>query len=310
VPQWGPFFAVTVVVLFTLLFLARLSETAIQQGTADAQEVTNRPEQGDDTTSQEPLVDDSTNGENNDAVKPPLETGDLPGEKWNQDGGSSGQNSENEPSIPTGAVELSAEALMANVAVTQGVVIAVLVAAAWYFSIPAAAFGVTGAPQSTGLAAVAVGAGFGLILWIANEAATTVADIVGAAYDERVREMLAPGTAKGWILLLGVVVPIIAVAEELLFRAALIGVPQAGFGLSPWLLAVVSSLAFALGHGAQGQVGVVVTGALGFVLAAGYILTGSLLVVIVTHYIINALEFILYELFDIALLEKRHTKIG
>ena len=40
--------------------------------------------------------------------------------------------------------------------------------------------------------------------------------------------------------------PIIAVFEELLFRAALIGVLAAGFDLSPWLLAVAIWLDYAL----------------------------------------------------------------
>jgi predicted Abi (CAAX) family protease len=38
-----------------------------------------------------------------------------------------------------------------------------------------------------------------------------------------------------------------------------------------------------------------VTGLLGFVLAAGYIVTGSFLVVVVAHYLVNAVEFIAYE---------------
>jgi membrane protease YdiL (CAAX protease family) len=132
-------------------------------------------------------------------------------------------------------------------------------------------------------------------LWLGNELSTAVADVVGAAYDEGVRELLAPDSPSGWVVLFGVVLPIIAVAEELLFRAALIGVPATFFGVSPWLLAVLASVAFALGHGAQGRVGVVVTGLLGFVLAAGYILTGSVVVVIVAHYVINALEFLIHE---------------
>lgn len=191
--------------------------------------------------------------------------------------------------------ELTPAALLANVAATQGIVAVLLVAAGLYFEIPATAFGITADPWSTGLPAVAVGVGFGLALWVGNELATTVADAAGAGYDESVRELLAPETGEGWLVLFGVVLPVIAVAEELLFRAALIGVPAVGFDLSPWLLAVVASAAFALGHGAQGRVGIVVTGALGLVLAAGYVLSGSLLLVVVAHYVVNATEFAVYE---------------
>jgi membrane protease YdiL (CAAX protease family) len=42
-------------------------------------------------------------------------------------------------------------------------------------------------------------------------------------------------------------------------------------------------------------VGVVVTGVLGFVLAAAFVLTGSLLAVVVAHYLVNALEFVVHE---------------
>jgi membrane protease YdiL (CAAX protease family) len=78
-----------------------------------------------------------------------------------------------------------------------------------------------------------------------------------------------------------------------------IGATTAGFGTSVWALAVVSSLAFALGHGAQGRAGILVTGSLGFVLAAAFILTESFLVVFVAHYLVNALEFVVHELLGI-----------
>ena len=57
------------------------------------------------------------------------------------------------------------------------------------------------------------------------------------------------------------------------------------------VLAVASSVAFAAGHGAQGRLGIAATGVLGFVLAAVFVATESLLVVVVAHYIINAVEF-------------------
>ena len=86
----------------------------------------------------------------------------------------------------------------------------------------------------------------------------------------------------------------IALVEEFLFRAAAVGAASSLAG-GAWALAAVSSLAFALGHGAQGRAGVAVTGALGFVLAAGFILSGSFLVVVVAHYVVNALEFLAHE---------------
>jgi hypothetical protein len=40
---------------------------------------------------------------------------------------------------------------------------------------------------------------------------------------------------------------------------------------------------------------VAVTGALGLGLAAGFVFTGSFVVVVVAHYVINALEFLVHE---------------
>ena len=60
---------------------------------------------------------------------------------------------------------------------------------------------------------------------------------------------------------------------------------------APWLLAGLSSVAFASGHGAQGRVGVVVTGALGFGLGALFVVTERLPAVVLAHYLVNALSF-------------------
>jgi membrane protease YdiL (CAAX protease family) len=200
---------------------------------------------------------------------------------------------------PETTITLSTGALLANVALTQGVFGVLLLGAVFYTQIPLSAFGVTADPLSTGLPALAVGIGLGVALYVANEVGGAVADTMGVEYDERLRSMLAPESAGGWALLFLGVLPVIAGVEELIFRAAVIGATTAGFGTSPWALAVISSLAFALGHGAQGRVGIVVTGGLGFVLAAAFIVTGSFLVVFVAHYMVNALEFLVHELLDV-----------
>lgn len=186
--------------------------------------------------------------------------------------------------------EMSTELLLANVAFSHGLFLVVLVAAAWYTDVPASALG---ASASTG--AVVLGVGFGLALSLANAAAGMVARGLGHAPSRALRELMVPDSAGGWVLLLGVILPLVALFEEVLFRGVLVGALTTGFAVSPWLLAVVSSVAFALGHGAQGRAGIAVTGLLGFVLAAGFIATGSLLVVVVAHYLVNALEFVVSE---------------
>lgn len=182
-------------------------------------------------------------------------------------------------------------ALFANVIVSHGVFGLGILGVAWYAAIP---------PTSLGLARptvrlVGLGLAIGIGLYLGNEVAARLADRLGVGHAERLRELLAPRSLAGWTVLLGGVLPVIATVEELLFRGALIGAIAAGYAVPVWGLAVVSSIAFGLGHGLQGPGGVLVTGALGFVLAATFIVTGSLPTVILAHYVINALEFLVHE---------------
>jgi membrane protease YdiL (CAAX protease family) len=187
--------------------------------------------------------------------------------------------------------DLSTGALLANVAISQGAFAALLVGAAWFTGVPASAFGV----RAPTLAAVAAGTGLGVALYAVNEVGAGIGERFGLGGGEALREALAPDSPAGWAVLLFGVLPVVAGFEELLFRGALVGALSTGFGISPWLLAALSSVAFAVGHGAQGRVGIVVTGLLGFVLAAAFVLTGSLLVVVLAHYLVNALEFVVHE---------------
>jgi membrane protease YdiL (CAAX protease family) len=197
------------------------------------------------------------------------------------------------------APEMTSGLLLANVLVSQGLFAGFLLFGAWFTDVPVSAFGVTGDPFSTGLPAVGIGVGVGLALYVLNELGAGVGDRLGVTADESLRELLAPDTRLGWVVLLCVVLPIVAGFEEFLFRGALIGVVAVGFDVSPWLLAALSSVAFALGHGAQGPGGILVTGLLGFALAVTFVLTGSLLAVVVAHYLVNALEFIVHEGLDV-----------
>jgi uncharacterized protein len=311
-PAWTTFAAITGVVLALLLVLSHLTQSAFEDapfGTDDgnsqapgeqAATVDGSTGDGDATderTGSESIVDpgtvDSSRGE-----------ADAVGSRDDKTGSPYAQQVEPAPSDrsasrrPDGPESLTTGMLLANVAGSQGLFALVLVGAVFYTGIPADALGIefSWAYVETGLV---VGTAAGIILYVANELGAATASRLGFDHDEGLRELLAPKSTRGWIALLGVVLPIIAVFEELLFRAALIGAMEAGFGVSPWLLAVLSSVAFALGHGVQGSVGVIVTGALGFVLAGLFIVTGSFLVVVVAHYLINAFEFVVHEGLDI-----------
>jgi len=302
VPGWAAFTGLTLLVLFVFLALARLSQGVVgdeppQLPAGDEDAPATRAD-GHQKFGDEP-VDQSTpdGGATAGAGEAVTITGDV--DTSAEPAAVGDETTETEPwdeePIQPQAYELTTAALLANVAVTQGLFGAIVAAGAWYFEIPATALGLAGGPLVVGGPAIGLGVVFGVLLWTGNEMSATIADAVGAGYDESLREMLAPDSVGGWVVLLAVILPIIAVVEELIFRAALIGVPAAGFGVSPWALAIFSSAMFALGHGAQGRVGIAVTGGLGFVLAGGYILSGSLLVVVVAHYLVNALEFVVHE---------------
>jgi len=195
-----------------------------------------------------------------------------------------------EPTPPRRAGGVPEENLLVSAALSQGLVGVALAGLAWYAGVPADALGM-GDPSMAVFPGIALGVG----LYAANEGGGWLAGRAGIKSDESLRALLAPETAGGWLFLLVVVLPLVAVVEEFLFRAALVGALAAGFEVPPWLLAVLSSVAFGVGHGLQGPGGVVVTGALGFVLAAAFVLTGSLWVVVVAHYLVNALEFLVHE---------------
>ncbi len=188
--------------------------------------------------------------------------------------------------------------LLINVAFTQGLFLAVVVGAILYTGVPIEALGIAGSIGDA-VSELWIGLGAGLGLYVVSEGGSHLTRRVGIDHDEWLRESLAPSSRRGWVGLFVGVLPLIALFEELLFRAVLIGAFAAGFAVSPWLLAIASSILFAVGHGIQGTAGIVVTGVIGFALAALFIVTGSLLSVVVAHYVLNACEFAIHEGLDL-----------
>jgi membrane protease YdiL (CAAX protease family) len=193
-------------------------------------------------------------------------------------------------------LDLSALALLANTAGTQAVLAVLVAVGLWLTAVPVSTLrpGVSGP-------AVALGAAAGLAISLANEALVRGFDAAGVGYDESLREALTPGSVGGWLFLVLVALPVVAGVEELLFRGVLVGALATGFGVSPWLLAVLSSVGFGAAHTAQGAVGVAATTLLGFALAAVFLVTDSLLAAIVAHYVVNVVEFVVHA---------PHTRVG
>ncbi|PSQ01372.1 CPBP family intramembrane metalloprotease [Halobacteriales archaeon QS_5_70_17] len=306
--EWAAFAGLTAAVLLSLLALARASQTAVvesdaHEGGGDDGVGGSAPEAGADadataSANREPGSDASDGLADRSAGTPPGRPAGPTGrvdptvpDRVGEGGTPAGATADEGDVAP--GPEMTTAGLLVNVALSQGLLGAVLLGGAWYTRIPPAALGVDlGDPLSTGPPALAVGVGLGTALYLLSAAGAAGAAAFGMEHDETLREMLLPDAPGGWALLLLAVLPVIAGFEELLFRAAVIGATSAGFPVSPWLLAVVSSVAFALGHGAQGRAGIVVTGSLGFVLAVAFVLTNSTLAVVVAHYLVNALEFV------------------
>ena len=271
--RWTAFVGLTVVVLFLLLGLARLSEAQF-------------------STPERPPSDDPPGA--------PEDAGPAAATPYHP-------AADHDPGLATperspvadaeASADVSAGALLVNVALSQGAFGGMLVAAAVWADVPAEALGLVPVATATDLAA---GGALGVALWLASEGGGRLAERWGVEVNESLRGALAPRSAVGWVVLLVAVLPTVALFEEFLFRAVLVGAfaaaaPALGAPMSPWLLAVLSSLAFALGHGAQGRVGIVATGTLGFVLAAAFLVGGSFALVVVAHYVVNALTFVVHE---------------
>lgn len=294
--RWAAFAGLVVLTVSLFLALARASQAMV-----------NSPPVGNDTGTTAVRSDDRTGSSaGGDFVSKPdtvdsdssLDTGldqrtnrDVTDQSDGECGGIDDgiQRGVDDPRRPIDS--LSTSALLLNVAVSQGVFGGLVLVGAWYTEIPPTALGVSDIEIGT----LALGAGVGITLYAGNAFAAAGADAFGFSPPDDLRATLAPNSVGGWVLLLCLILPVIAFVEELLFRAALVGALSTGFAVSPWALVICSSVAFALGHGAQGSVGMLVTGSLGFILAAVFVLTGSLLVVVVAHYLVNALEFVIHE---------------
>jgi membrane protease YdiL (CAAX protease family) len=305
VPNWTAFAGFSGVVVVLLLLLARASQSLLSREdpaanppdvpAANPPDVPGRPTEP--PGKREPTTEGETPPEPPGEPEPEGPDAGPPGGTRADDqpedvtaavGGPGNSPAERSLELPAG---VGTAELLANVLVTHGLLALLVVGGAVFWQVPVSALGVS-APTA---AAISWGVAAGVVLYVADEVAAAGAARLGVDHDEALRELLAPDTPVGWVALLGGVLPVIAVSEELLFRGVLIGALATGFGLPPWWLALGSSVVFALGHGAQGRGGVVVTGLLGAALAAAFVVSGSLLVVVVAHYVVNALEFAVHE---------------
>lgn len=180
--------------------------------------------------------------------------------------------------------QLSRSALYLNIAVSHGLVLGLIGLLLWWTGVPLQHLGIEKLPNLLWLVALASG------LIALNEIADWVASALGIS-DNPLRDLLTPETGPEWAVLVGVLLPMIAVTEELLFRGVLIGAFDSGTQLPPLLLILGSAILFGGAHTAQGRLGVGIAMLLGIILGGAYYWTGSLWVVMGAHYLVDLVEF-------------------
>jgi membrane protease YdiL (CAAX protease family) len=106
----------------------------------------------------------------------------------------------------------------------------------------------------------------------------------------------APGTTPSgsvWQVLLAIVlVVVVAVAEETIFRGYLILRFTGALRSRAWAV-VLSSVAFAIGHGYEGNAAVVTVGLTGLVFALVYVWRGKLIAPVVMHLVLDLIALVL-----------------
>lgn len=184
--------------------------------------------------------------------------------------------------------ESSTRGLLINTAISQALFAGLLASGIWLAQIPVGVFGITVPTVYT----TTIGVSSGIGIMGINRAVSHLLDQPHMAETTAVRRVLTPGSRGGWGLLVCIVLPMIAVFEEAIFRGAMIGAIQQGYDVPIWVLIIVSSTLFGFGHSAQGRVGMVMTAIFGVILGTVFVLTESLTVVIIAHYIVNLSEFV------------------
>lgn len=130
--------------------------------------------------------------------------------------------------------------------------------------------------------------------------------LFGASYlDQWLRDAGFSGTTgsqvgltpqgTGEFLIAFILVVVVAVAEEIIFRGYLL-LRFEGSGISLGNALLLSALIFALGHGYEGAAGVITVGAMGFVFALVYKWRASLIAPITMHMLQDMLAIVILPL--------------
>ncbi len=117
----------------------------------------------------------------------------------------------------------------------------------------------------------------------------------GLTLPENPRPSFLEATGAAQLLLASLLVVVVALSEETIFRGYLI-LRFAAITGSPALAAIISSLVFSLGHGYEGSAGMATVGVMGLILAAIYVWRGSLTAPMTIHFLQDFLGVVLVPL--------------
>jgi membrane protease YdiL (CAAX protease family) len=109
------------------------------------------------------------------------------------------------------------------------------------------------------------------------------------------RPSFLPDSGGPDLLLAAMMVAVVAVSEETVFRGYLMSRLRA-IGLSALSAVLVSSLIFAMGHGYEGAAGMLTVGAMGATYALIYLWRGSLVAPVVMHFLQDTAAIVLLPL--------------
>jgi membrane protease YdiL (CAAX protease family) len=103
---------------------------------------------------------------------------------------------------------------------------------------------------------------------------------------------VTPGNSFGEVLLAFILVVVVAVAEETIFRGYLLLRLTEVLRSRAWAV-IISSVVFAIGHGYEGGAATVTIGFTGLALASVYIWRGSLVAPVVMHFVLDLVGIVL-----------------
>jgi uncharacterized protein len=144
---------------------------------------------------------------------------------------------------------------------------------------------------------IALGVGLFVPLLVGTQVLESVLRTAGLSAPQTPAPELVPVPDVGQLLLAVVLVVVVAVSEEIIFRGYLL-LRFSHLLRARWGAVVLSAVIFSIGHGYEGGVGVVTVGVVGLVLALVYRWRQSLVAPMVMHFLLDFLPIVLVPLLN------------